>query len=126
MQGLYQWQITRQSAALIKEQLLEGEESAGADPEYFSELIDGCIQGQERIDTTLASYADRPLDQLDPVEAAILMIGVYELGERIEVPYRVVINEAIDLCKRFGATDAHKYVNAVLDRAARHIRTAEV
>ena len=73
----------------------------------------------------LTPFIDRPLDQLDPVERAILMIGMYELQQRLDVPYRVVINEAVDLCKRFGATDAHKYVNAVLDRAARELRAAE-
>ncbi len=125
MQGLYQWQLTQQPASLIKEQLLEGNEATGVDSEYFGELMDGCIGKQEQIRTALAALVDRPLEQLDLVEAAILMIGVYELQQRIEVPYRVVINEAVDLCKRFGATDAHKYVNAVLDRAARAIRTAE-
>jgi N utilization substance protein B len=125
MQGLYQWQLTQQPASLIKEQLLEGNEATGVDSEYLGELMDGCIGKQEQIRTALGSLVDRPLEQLDLVEAAILMIGVYELQQRIEVPYRVVINEAVDLCKRFGATDAHKYVNAVLDRAARAIRTAE-
>lgn len=126
MQGLYQWQLTRQPGSLIKEQLLEGDESAGVDAEYFAELIDGCIDKQAQIGAALTNCADRPLEQLDVVEAGILMIGVYELQHRIEIPYRVVINEAVDLCKRFGATDAHKYVNAVLDRAARSIRAAEL
>ncbi|AMN47516.1 hypothetical protein ACG33_10480 [Steroidobacter denitrificans] len=126
MQGLYQWQLTRQPGSLIKEQLLEGDESAGVDAEYFAELLDGCIGNQTQISAALTDCADRPLQQLDVVEAGILMIGVYELQHRIEIPYRVIINEAVELCKRFGATDAHKYVNAVLDRAARGIRTAEV
>jgi transcription antitermination protein NusB len=73
----------------------------------------------------LQPFFDRPLGQLDPVETAILMIGMFELQQRVDIPYRVVINEAVDLCKRFGATDAHKYVNAVLDRAARELRAAE-
>ncbi|HSD54524.1 MAG TPA: transcription antitermination protein NusB, partial [Burkholderiales bacterium] len=68
---------------------------------------------------------DRPLPQLDPVERAVLWIGVYELGRRPDVPYRVVINEGVELAKRFGATDGHKFVNAVLDRAARSLRPAE-
>jgi N utilization substance protein B len=126
MQGLYQWQLTRQPGSLIKEQLLESDESAGVDAEYFAELIDGCIDKQAQISSALTDCADRPLEQLDVVEAGILMIGVYELQHRLEIPYRVVINEAVDLCRRFGATDAHKYVNAVLDRAARSIRAAEV
>ena len=125
MQALYQWQMTRQSAAEIEQQFLESEDSAGVDAEYFSELLTGCIARHEAISATLAPFLDRPLAQLDPVETAILMIGIFELQQRLDVPYRVVINEAVDLCKRFGATDAHKYVNAVLDRAARELRTAE-
>lgn len=125
MQALYQWQLTGQSAADINLQFLASEDSASADREYFTELLKGCVAASERLGQALASFVDRPLEQLDPVETAILMIGMYELRERTEVPYRVVINEAVDLCKRFGATDAHKYVNAVLDRAAREIRAAE-
>jgi N utilization substance protein B len=125
MQALYQWQLNGQPAADVVRQFMEDEDSAGADREYFTELIKGCIDGNESINAAIAAFIDRPLEQLDPVEAAILMIGVFELQNRIDVPYRVVINEAVDLCKRFGATDAHKYVNAVLDRASRSIRAAE-
>ena len=125
MQALYQWQLTQQTAAEIRKQFLESEESAGVDREYFAELVDACIAKHEAITGALTPFLDRPLDQLDPVEAAILMIGMFELRERVDIPYRVVINEAVDLCKRFGATDAHKYVNAVLDRAARELRAAE-
>jgi transcription antitermination protein NusB len=125
MQALYQWQLTKQPAAEIRQQFLEGEDSAGADREHFSELLTGCIEQSTEIAGALAPFVDRPLEQLDPVESAILMIGMFELQHRIDIPYRVVINEAVDLCKRFGATDAHKYINAVLDRAAREIRKAE-
>ena len=125
MQALYQWQLTKQPAPEIKGQFFESEDSAGADREYFSELLTECIGRTDEITAALKPFVDRPLEQLDPVESAILMIGTFELQHRIDVPYRVVINEAIDLCKRFGATDAHKYVNAVLDRAAREIRKAE-
>lgn len=125
MQALYQWQLTRQPAAEIKRQFLESEDSAGADREHFTELLTGCIEHHDEITAALTPFVDRPLKQLDPVEAAILMIGMFELRHRIDIPYRVVINEGVGLCKRFGATDAHKYVNAVLDRAAREIRKAE-
>jgi N utilization substance protein B len=125
MQALYQWQMTQQSAAEIQRQFLESEDSAGVDAEHFSELLRGCIDGQQEIAALLTRVIDRPLEQLDPVEAAILMIGAYELQHRLDIPYRVVINEAVDLCKRFGATDAHKYINAVLDRVARELRAAE-
>lgn len=125
MQALYQWQMTKQPAAEIQGQYLEGEEAAGADREYFDELVGRCIAESAVLSAALTPYADRPIEQLDPIETAILMIGIYELKERLDVPYRVVINEAVDLCKRYGATDAHKYVNAVLDRAAREVRAAE-
>ena len=125
MQALYQWQLTQQTAAEIKKQFLESEDSAGVDREHFEELVSGCISRHEELAAALKPFIDRPLDQLDPVEKAILMIGLFELQNRVDIPYRVVINEAVDLCKRFGATDAHKYVNAVLDRAARELRTAE-
>ncbi|GFE79702.1 N utilization substance protein B [Steroidobacter agaridevorans] len=125
MQALYQWQLTQQDAVEIKQQYLESEDSAGVDEDHFVELVTQVIARHEEITTALKPFVDRPLEQLDPVEAAILMIGMYELQRRLDVPYRVVINEGVDLCKRFGATDAHKYINAVLDRAAREIRAAE-
>jgi N utilization substance protein B len=125
MQALYQWQLTGQSAADINLQFLASEDIEGADREYFTELVKGCVGQSEKINATVKPFIDRPLDQLDPVETAILMIGMYELTNRLEIPFRVVINEGVDLTKRFGATDAHKYVNAVLDRAAREIRASE-
>jgi transcription antitermination protein NusB len=125
MQALYQWQLTQQSALEIKTQFLESEDSAGVDREYFDEILTGCIARHEELAAALTPFIDRPVGQLDPVENAILMIGLFELQHRLDVPFRVVINEAVDLCKRFGATEAHKYVNAVLDRAARELRTAE-
>ena len=125
MQALYQWQMTRHEANDLAKQFIESEEFGGADREYFEELLRGCIKQDEQINAAIAPFIDRPLDQLDPVETAILMLGMYELRSRADVPYRVVINEAVDLAKRFGATDAHKYINAVLDRAAKDIRAAE-
>ena len=125
MQALYQWQLTQQTASEIKKQFLDSEDSAGVDREHFEELLGKTIAQHDQLEAALTPYLDRPLDQLDPVETAILLIGMYELRERLDIPYRVVINEAVDLCKRFGATDAHKYVNAVLDRAARESRAAE-
>lgn len=125
MQALYQWQLNAGLAKDLVNQFVVDEDLAGMDRDYFSELLQGCIDGKPAIDAALKPFVDRPLEQLDPVENAILMVGLFELQQRPDVPYRVVINEAVDLCKRFGATDAHKYVNAVLDRAAREIRSAE-
>jgi N utilization substance protein B len=125
MQALYQWQMTGQSAAEITRQFADSEEAAGAGNDYFRELVSAVIAGHVELDLVLAKHVDRPLSQLDPVEHAILLIGLYELERRLEVPYRVVINEAVELARRFGATDGHKYVNAVLDRVARDLRQAE-
>jgi transcription antitermination protein NusB len=125
MQALYQWQMTAHEPNEITRQFVESDEFAGADREYFEALLRGCIKDKDQINTAITPFIDRPLDQLDPVETAILMMGMFELQSRPDVPYRVAINEAVDLAKRFGATDAHKYVNAVLDRAAKEIRSAE-
>lgn len=125
MQALYQWQMTGYEANDLVKQFVEGEEFIGADREYFEELLRGSIAQRQEIFTGIEPFIDRPVDQLDPVETAILMLGMFELRSRLDVPYRVVINEAVDLAKRFGATDAHKYVNAVLDRAAKELRAYE-
>lgn len=125
MQALYQWQLTQQSSDEIGAQFSGSEEIKGADIEYFTELLTQCSQGSAEIDASLKQFIDRPVDQLDPVEHAILLIGMHELKSRLDVPYRVVINEGVELSKRFGATDGHKYINGVLDKAARALRAAE-
>jgi len=125
MQALYQWQLTGQTAAELRNQYASDEGFGDADAEYFRALIDGITDGAAALDATLGALIDRPVEQLDPVERAVLLIGLYELGQRLDVPYRVVINEGIELAKRFGATDGHKFVNAVLDRAARSLRATE-
>ena len=89
---------------------------SGADPRYFKELILKIPPLSDELDEALSAFADRPIDQLDPVERSILMIGVYELRDRLDVPYRVVINEYVDLAKKYGASESHKFINGVLDR----------
>jgi N utilization substance protein B len=125
MQALYQWQLTGQSAAELRNQYAEEEGWGDADAEYFRTLLDGVTTDTATLDATLAGLIDRPVNQLDPVERAVLLIGLYELGHSLDVPWRVVINEGVELAKRFGATDGHKFVNAVLDRASRSLRAAE-
>jgi N utilization substance protein B len=125
MQALYQWQLGGQSAGEIAAQFEDDAESAGVDRAYFEELLTQVIERHQRLDAIIAEYADRPIAQLDPVEHAILLIGLYELTERLEIPFRVVINEAVQLSKRFGATDGHRYVNALLDQVARQHRAPE-
>jgi N utilization substance protein B len=125
MQVLYQWQLTQQPAGELLAQYVGTEDLAGADVEYFSELVRECTARRQALDAVISEYADRPIEQLDLVEHAILLIGAYELCERLDVPYRVAINEAVLLSKRFGATDGHRYINALLDKAGRARRTAE-
>lgn len=124
MQALYQWQFNDDSLADLERQY-KAEASNKVDLEYFSELLSQCRQEADNLNTAIAQYLDRPLDQLDPVERAILQIGLYELRYRIDVPYRVVINEGVELAKSFGGSEGHKYVNAVLDRAAAQLRSTE-
>ena len=125
MQALYQWQLAGQSASELRRQFATEEGYDDAEQEYFSELVGGVTASVVSLDSTLQPLIDRPLGQLDPVERAVLWIGLFELLHRPDVPYRVVINEGVELAKRFGATDGHKFVNAVLDRAARELRSAE-
>jgi transcription antitermination protein NusB len=101
------------------------EDMARADGEYFRELIAGVCRDRETLDAELAGWMDREPRLLDPIEHAVLLIGAFELKTRADVPYRVVINEGVNLARRFGATDGHKFVNAVLDRAARALRADE-
>jgi N utilization substance protein B len=125
MQALYQWQLTGQSCAELCSQFGADESYADADAGYFITLLQGIVGAGDALDAELGALLDRPVAQLDPVEHAVLLIGLYELANQPEVPYRVVINEGVELAKRFGASEGHKFVNAVLDRAARTHREAE-
>jgi N utilization substance protein B len=125
MQALYQWQMTGQTFAELRHQFATEEEYADVDPDYFVELLQGVLEKSTELDATLGELIDRPVAQLDPVEHAVLMLGLHELQHRLDVPYRVVINEGVELAKKFGATEGHKFINAVLDRAARSLRETE-
>jgi transcription antitermination protein NusB len=125
LQALYRWQLNDAPWQDLVQEFGEAEDMVNADRDYFRELVEGVWGQRLALDTRLAELMDRPPQQLDPVEHAILLIGLYELTSRPEVPYRVAINEAVGLTKRFGATDGHKFVNAVLDRAARAVRPHE-
>lgn len=122
MQALYQWQLTQQDCASIGEQFATEPEMEKADQPYFRELLHEIPVRLDRLNAVLEPCLDRALTQLDPVERAILWIGAYELLFRADVPYRVVINEAVELAKRFGAEQGHRFVNGVLDRVARRER----
>ena len=125
VQALYQWQLARQDAGELATQYESAPEFARADRVYFREALAAICAGFAALDAELARHSDIEPARLDPIEHAILVLGLWELTARPEVPYRVVINEGIELAKRFGATDGHRYVNAVLDRASRAHRRAE-
>lgn len=125
VQALYQWQLNEAPWQDLLKDFSTEEDMARADREYFDEIVRAVVETRADLDTRLAAWVDRPPQDLDPVEHAVLLIGVHELAQRPDVPWRVVVNEAVSLTRRFGATDAHKYVNAVLDRAARELRPHE-
>jgi N utilization substance protein B len=125
LQGVYQWQVTGKDAAEIEQQLL-GEKNLGRfDKPLFSKLLRGALSQHEDMAALLAPHLDRPLSELSPVEFSVLLIGAFELSQQIDVPYKVVINEAVELAKTFGGTDGHKYVNGVLDKLAPQVRAVE-
>jgi N utilization substance protein B len=126
LQALYQWQVTGFSPTEIERQFLEEHDTGDAQLDYFSELLHGVVEHRVAIDEALSRFADRPVEEIDPIERAILRLGAYELMYRKEVPYRAVLNEAINLAKSFGATHkSYKYVNGVLDKLAHQVRADE-
>jgi transcription antitermination protein NusB len=126
LQGLYQRELTGQEVGTIDTEFIIPQEGQGIDQEYFRELLNGVSQRQGALDECLERFLDRAIAEVDPIECAILRIGVFELLFRPEIPYRVVLNEAIELAKRFGAEHGHRYVNGILDKIARQVRAAEV
>jgi len=126
VQALYQWQLTGQDVGDIVGQFLVRQDTGKFEVDYFRDLLRGVAGNLNSLDARLQPHVDRPIAQIDPVERAILRLGVYELAHHPEVPYRVVINEAVELAKVFGAEEGHKYVNGVLDKVARALRSAEV
>jgi N utilization substance protein B len=125
LQALYQWQMNDCPWQDLVNEFAAAQDMDRADQEYFRAIIGAVCASRAALDAELAGWMDREPPRLDPVEHAVLLIGTYELKSRPEVPYRVVINESVSLAKRFGATDGHKFVNAVLDRAARALRPNE-
>jgi N utilization substance protein B len=126
VQALYQWQMAGQDLKEIEQQFLASEESVGADLDYFHQLLHQVPARLDALDRHLAALLDRPIPEVDPVERAILRLGAYELAFCPEIPFRVVINEAVELAKTFGAEQGHRYVNGVLDRLAHQLRAGEV
>lgn len=126
LQALYQRQLAGHSSAELIAQFHEQAAYERVDQQYFDEQLPAICKAQDELEKTIDGFIDRPLDQLDPVELGILLIGTYELGSRIDIPFKVVINECVNLAKRFGSVDGHKYINACLDVAAQSLRATEV
>ncbi|HYN58103.1 MAG TPA: transcription antitermination factor NusB [Rubrivivax sp.] len=126
LQGLYQWLVSGADATEIEAHLQEEQGFDKLDQVHLDALLHGCIREAAALDAVLARHVDRKTSLLSPVEHAVLMIGVYELTHCVDIPYRVAINEGVELAKSFGGTDGHKYVNGVLDKAAAELRPAEV
>jgi N utilization substance protein B len=125
LQALYRWQLNSCEWQDLVQEFSSDPDMPRADAEYFQALISGIVRSRDELDGALKPLLDREPTQLDPIEHAVLLIGGYELQHRPEVPFRVVINEAVSLARRFGATDGHKYINGVLDRAAHLWRSHE-
>ncbi|NJN52353.1 MAG: transcription antitermination factor NusB [Gammaproteobacteria bacterium] len=125
-QALYQWQLSGADIADVEAQFRDDEGFGRVDAEFFHEVLRGVAEHAEALDALVAPLLDRTVAQLDHVERALLRLGTYELVHRIEVPWRVVIDECVTLARTFGAEESHKYINAVLDSLARSQRTREV
>jgi len=125
LQGLYQWLLNNEPASTVVSHIRNAHGFDKADGEYFTELLNGAIAQSVELRETLAPTVDRPIAELSPVEHAVLLLGAWELKNKREIPYRVVINEAVEVAKSFGGIDGHKYVNGVLDRLAGRLRPEE-
>ena len=126
LQAVYQWQMTGQDATDILMQFHEAQDFSGVDVEFFEQLLRGVASEADLLDAALQPYLDRPMIEVDVMERVVLRLGAWELLHCPEVPYKVVLDEAVDLAHRFGSEQGHSYVNAVLDKAARKLRAVEV
>ena len=126
LQGLYQWLLAEEHADEIRAHLAEFKGYDKADQKYLDLLLNGVIADAAELDAAFSPLLDRPVEELSPVERGVLQIGAYELAHVPGVPYKVVINEAVELAKSYGGTDGHKYVNGVLDKLAAKLRPAEI
>ena len=126
IQALYEWQVSGNAPKAIEEQFLIEHQTRKFDRPYFHELLIGITDQVEELDAEISPLSERPFKEVDLVEKAILRLGCFELKNRIDIPYRVVINEAIELTKTFGAEEAHRFVNGTMDKLAENLRQAEV
>ena len=126
VQGIYQWKLSAATVAQIEQRMKEEKNLGRYDQELFGKLLRGVLAQHGALEEALASHLDRPVAELSPVEYSVLALAAYELVHHIETPYRVVINEAVELAKAYGGIDGHRYVNGVLDKLAAQVRATEV
>lgn len=126
LQGVYAWLVGGADVALIIANLMDDEQFKRADEAFFRTLIYGVLKEEDMLSSRLTPLLDRPLAELSPIERGILLIGAYELLHCPDVPWRVAINESVELAKKFGGTDGHKYINGVLDKLAQDVRAVEI
>ena len=125
LQALYQWTLSDASLVDIDAEFRVDNDFRHTYGEYFQALLRGVMEDVESLEALFSPLLDRALDDLDPIERNLLRMGTFELKERIDVPYKVVINEAVSLAKKFGATESHRYINGILDKVASELRTVE-
>ena len=126
LQALYQWTLSGASPSDIEAEFRVDNDFRHTDGEYFSAVLKGVVDDVDGLESLFEPALDRTLDELDPIERNLLRLGTFELRDRIDVPYKVVISEAVALAKKFGATDSHRYINGVLDKVARELRQIEL
>jgi N utilization substance protein B len=126
LQALYQWTLSGASPSDIEAEFRVDNDFRHTDGEYFSAVLKGVVDDVDGLESLFEPALDRTLDELDPIERNLLRLGTFELRDRIDVPYKVVISEAVALAKKFGATDSHRYINGVLDKVARELRQVEL
>ena len=126
MQAIYQWQMTGNNLQEIENQFMTEQDMSKVDKEYFQELIHKVPQSIDELDAIAEQHMENTVEQTDPIERAIIRLSLYELKVRIDVPYKVVINEAIVLAKAFGGDNSHTFVNGIVDKAAHQLRKAEI
>lgn len=126
LQAMYQWQLTQTPIADLETEFLVHQVKKKIDLEYFKELIRAIPTHYDELDKHMEPFLNRPIQELDPIELAILRLGVYELAHRLDIPYRVAINESLELTKKFGSIEGFKFVNGVLDQVSRKLRKDEM
>jgi N utilization substance protein B len=126
LQGIYQWRMAGSDVSVIEKTTREEKSLGRYDVELFSKLLRGAVEQHEALSAKISPHLDRTLNELSPIEFSVLLLGAFELANLPEIPYRVIINEGVELAKTFGGSDGHKFVNGVLDKLAAQLRAVEV